>query len=1200
MRKQLERQYRLPGVGFCMASAEALGELETIIMPRRCIRFSLAFIFLLSSNAWALGLGEIHLDSALNAPMRAQIELLSASPEELENLVVALASAETFARYGLDRPYYLQDLQFEIVRSDTGSYVSITSSTAMSEPFLTFLVEATWSRGRLLREYTVLLDPPTFAPPAAADTRPAVTAPQRSAPTDSARIERQPQPRPAAREPEAPRRPVPAPPPRTEPQPVADTPARSFDTSAGGDYIVQRRETLWGIASRFRPDSRLSMNQTMLAIFEANPEAFGGNINILRAGASLRVPSADDIYRIDRSYALDEARRQHAAWGGMPPPAPTVDPVETSTRPSLTLVPPDEEPVGVGTGIEGVEDGAPTTREQEVLDRIAELEAADVPQQRSLIEIRDNELATLRQELADIRGEIYEPPVEDVEATDDALVDDADETAPDEDLFADTDEAMADDAAADTDSVIQPPSNVISSPTRSEPTLVDTILGYLTSIWTIIGGAVILAAGVLFWFVRRGRGDDDELESWTSRGSQSPDLDDTSFSATETLRAPAHDESIVVVEEESGLRPLDEDTVDAPGLTAGLEATGDTGEFGSLEDTFSSETAVNLDQSDPIAEADFHMAYGLYDQAADLINGALEVDAERLDLLTKLCEIYFVWGNRDAFVDAAQRVHQVAGDSGTGEWDKIVIMGQQIAGDHGLFAGAGVAGATKAVDLSFEADMDEASALDMDFGEAGGEADDVIDLGAGAGGDDDIIDLGGAADESEDIIDLGADFGAPADDDAVDFVLEDEETVAAGSEEAEEIDFAVTQETPTMEASTTEEETAEMPSSGETVETPTIEEQFAGFDVTSELPSIPDAVDEAIADSGLSSDATAEINLDELGLDLGGLDETELASLDDIDDLAETELASLDDELDITSTHEILEDTGINEVLPDLIEATGKNPEIDPEATGVRRSLDPAATGMVEELDIDDPLSATGAMRLAPDETGQNPMMQQVDEDTDVGFDESLLDATGRTQILPEDFAVETAAEFDAVISDQEETLLATMDDDEPEGPADQDATMLAPTMDDDGDFDFAKTEALPKDVFTGNMGLDETGELPAIASTDVDLDLDDLTAALKVSEMGDTVDMPRDDATVEHVRPNIEADDTTEVPTMSLSPEDMSEDLHEARTMTEVGTKLDLARAYVDMGDPGGARSILEEVLDEGDESQRQQAQQLLDTLPG
>jgi pilus assembly protein FimV len=113
-----------------------------------------------------------------------------------------------------------------------------------------------------------------------------------------------------------------------------------------------------------------------------------------------------------------------------------------------------------------------------------------------------------------------------------------------------------------------------------------------------------------------------------------------------------------------------------------------------------------------------------------------------------------------------------------------------------------------------------------------------------------------------------------------------------------------------------------------------------------------------------------------------------------------------------------------------------------------------------------------------------------------------------------------------------------------------------------------------------------------------MDLDLDDLTAALAVSDVGDTIEQPRDDATVEQPRPTM-PEETAEVPTMSIAPEDMSGDLYEARTMTEVGTKLDLARAYVDMGDPAGARSILEEVLDEGDEGQKQQAQQLLDSLP-
>ena len=133
-------------------------------------------------------------------------------------------------------------------------------------------------------------------------------------------------------------------------------------------------------------------------------------------------------------------------------------------------------------------------------------------------------------------------------------------------------------------------------------------------------------------------------------------------------------------------------------------------------------------------------------------------------------------------------------------------------------------------------------------------------------------------------------------------------------------------------------------------------------------------------------------------------------------------------------------------------------------------------------------------------------------------------------------------------------------------------------------------------------MSTDETGVMPGLAagSTDMDLDLDDLTAALKVSEVGDTVNQMRDDATVEQPRPNVDAEDEDSSQTAAIAPEDLTGDLHDARTMTEVGTKLDLARAYVDMGDPSGARSILDEVLDEGDEGQRQQAQQLLDSLPG
>lgn len=1091
-------------------------------MPRRLTRISLVALLLISGELWALGLGDIRVESALNEPLSAQIELLSASPEELQNLSVALASSDTFARYGLDRPFYLQNLTFEVVRTGraSGNHVRVRSTSPMTEPFLTFLVEVSWSRGRLLREYTVFLDPPTFTPPSASQPAPQVSAPQRSAPADSGRIERTPAP---SQAPPASRRPDP------KPAPLADdTP---YDTSAGGDYVVRRGETLWGIASAMRPDSRLTMNQTMLAIYEANPDAFGGNINILREGARLRVPSADEIYRIDRGQALSEVQRQNSTWDGAAavsrPPSP--QPADTEPSPSLTLVPPDEEPVGIGTGADdSVPSGEPLTREQEILERIAAIESADIPVQRSLIEVRNNELAALRQELAEIRGEPYEPVDEVAPTTDGPFVDD--EALADDD--AAIDDIMADDGAVDTtedvvdDAADAAPAEEPVRPTTRraapEPSLLDTAIGWLTSIWAIIGGALLLALGVLFWFMRRGSGD-DEPEAW-GRPLDADDVDET-MTSTESMRAPKRDDDSFVVVEQGG-KTVDE-TVEVPRVA---DDGADTDSFDSLEDTFSSDTAINLDQSDPIAEADFHMAYGLYDQAADLINGALEVEPERQDLLTKLCEIYFVWGNRDAFVDAAERLQAATGGDSP-DWDKTVIMGQQIAADHALFAGAGVAAATREVDLSFEAGGDDdAGALDMDFGEDSG-GDEVIDLGAGD------------------------------DDEGVDFLFEAESAEEADASPTAEqtADIAVTSEMPTVEQPAVE-PTVEMPSADATVESPTIQEQAPGTEGTAELPSISDGIDELVPPSGQSADSTEEINLDDLGLDLDGLDYGEDTAFGDDD---ATELASLDD-LDETGTQEALTATG---------SITGKNPQVDPNATGVQERIDPDKMGF-GDLGLDDG-EETREMRLAPDETGQNPMMDPM-EATDTSIDESLLDATGKTQVLSEDMAVETFAGEDI---------------------GDDDATLLAQSIADDDDFDFAKTEALPPDAYGSDVDADDTGELPAIGGTDVDLDLDDLTAALKVSDLGgDTVEQFRDDATVEQPRPSPPEDAAV---TQEMAPDDLSEGLHEARTMTEVGTKLDLARAYVDMGDPSGARSILEEVLDEGDEAQRQQAKQLLDSLP-
>ena len=1025
-------------------------------MSRRLNCFGILLCLFLASEVQALGLGDIRLDSALNEPLRAEIELLSATPEELESLRVGLASAETFERYGIDRPVFLTTLDFDVVARGGSQVVSIRSPEPVTEPFVTFLVEANWSRGRLLREYTVLLDPPTFAPPPATSTTEAVTAPRQTQQADRGRIER----------------PAPA------PTPAARAPADSgpaFDTTAGDDYRVARGDTLWRIAERVRPDERLSMNQTMLAIYEANPEAFAGNINVLRANARLRIPSADEIFRIGRGQALSEIRRQNQAWSGAAPAPQT----------TLTLVPPDGEQQPYEGGTPGEPGTAPGSA---AADRIRTLEER-IAEQESLLEIRDNELARLRSELAWLReergeaaaGRPAEPPAE-AEPTEPVAADDEGVAAEDE-IFVEDEPAVADTGAeaepaeAAPEQPARPAPRVAPAP-EPEPGLVDRIIGLLTGFWGIVGAALLAVLGLLVWFARRASRDSEDADTgvWDALDADA-DADAESVQSTERLRALARDddESIVVVEQDKRDDTVAGDTLET---LAADDASGDISAPEppaeapvSLEDTFSSETAINLDQSDPVAEADFHMAYGLYDQAADLINGALAIEPQRTDLMAKLCEIYFVWGNRDAFVDAAGRLKAALSEDPDGDWDKIVIMGQQIAADHELFAGAGVGGAaTQAVDLDFEGGSEASSALDIDFAgdDAGSE---VIDLG-----DDD-----------------GGTSAAAADDDALDFSFDEDDTGASITREMPE---SVGSDDPTVETPTISERAMD-----DTLESPTVEQPFDSLDSTSELPLMSDAAD---GDDARAADSTAEIDLDDLGLDLDAL----------AGDLGDDDLLGEDDA------------TGTD--LPDELAETGRN--------------------------------------------------KQVDDD--------LLDATGQTQVLPEDFTVETGTNLEKPLADDE-------------------ATMMAPGLGSDADFDFAKTEALPKDAFDDDS--DATAETPAPGTTDMDLDLDDLTAALKLSEAGDTIEQLRDDKTVE--QPRIGGEDTGDLdldlglgeePTQQLGPDDVSDDLREARTMTEVGTKLDLARAYVDMGDPGGARNILEEVLEEGDESQRQQAQQLLDSLPG
>jgi len=246
----------------------------------------------LSVPVHALGLGELSSKSALNQNFSGNIALLSVRPEELDGIRVKLADQEAFKRAGVDRPFYLSLLKFEPTLSQKGSSViRVTSEFPIREPFMNFLVEVNWPNGRLLREYTVLLDPPTTTmrrpPKVTPATKTTKTAKAAPAPAKSAAPTKKP------------------------PVPVASS-AASIDGSEYGPVVAN--DTAWSIAKKVRPGG-VSMEQMMMALLNANPDAFvDGNINRLRKGQILRVPSLSEIQELSRQQARQAYRDQQDQW----------------------------------------------------------------------------------------------------------------------------------------------------------------------------------------------------------------------------------------------------------------------------------------------------------------------------------------------------------------------------------------------------------------------------------------------------------------------------------------------------------------------------------------------------------------------------------------------------------------------------------------------------------------------------------------------------------------------------------------------------------------------------------------------------------------------------------------------------------------------------------------------------------------------
>jgi len=665
---------------------------------------------LLSPTAlYALGLGDIHLKSALNQPFDAEIQLVGATAEDLAALRASIASNDTFARYGLDRPAFLSEFTFTVDRNAGGQEVlRVTSPRPVTEPFVTFLIDANWPRGRLLREYTVLLDPPVYAPgPAVTDapvaTPRATTAAPRPAPAETY-----------------------APPAETYAPPAEDRDPRSSSASApgiepGSTYRVQANDTLWEIASGAYPGTRSDINRAMLAIYQANPQAFDGNINVLSAGSDLAIPDSAAMGQISASEAAAEVSRQYRQWRD----ASGAGREDAEGR--LRLVTPDQGTPAGSTAVPSAPAAAPGAESGALQARVQQLEA-ELAEARRLLEVRNAELASLQGQAVPT-APVAEPEI--LPAPDATTAEPVAEAPPGAEPVAEAPiaepapEPVAEEPAPEPEATPAPP-----VATEPEPSLLDRVLQYW---WALAALALLLVAFLLFRRRRQqAEGADTFDEVFTPR--------DTGDLRERPVKLAPREGEILVEEKRPVEAPPPRPRPVPVAAPANLEPARKPA---SLDDTLSNDSAVSIEAGDPLAEADFHMAYGLYDQAADLVQLAIKREPQRRDLRLKLLEIFFVWGNRDRFLEVAREMHPERTSMSASEWDKVLIMGKQIAPEDRMFSQASGAAATSVdmelsatqqlTDLDFLAEGPESTATDIDL-------DKDTDAGADSTGIDFILD----------------------------------------------------------------------------------------------------------------------------------------------------------------------------------------------------------------------------------------------------------------------------------------------------------------------------------------------------------------------------------------------------------------------------------------------------------------------------
>ncbi|WP_330207047.1 FimV/HubP family polar landmark protein [Pseudomonas sp. AM14(2022)] len=579
-----------------------------MVQVRKLVLAIAAASALSSGMAHALGLGELTLKSTLNQPLVAEIELLDVKDLTAAEVVPSLASPEDFAKAGVDRQAFLNDLTFTPVLNASGkSVLRVTSSKPLSEPMVKFLVQVMWPNGRLLRDYSVLLDPSKFSPQTA----------------DAA----------------------------AQPAPSQTITAPTTGATHPSQYTTTPRDTLWEIAAKARTGG--SVQQTMLAIQALNPDAFiDGNINRLKTGQVLRLPDSVESTALPQSKAIAEVAAQNEAWRQgrryVAKPGTGQQQLDATKRgrsnvgagqnakDNLSLVS-AENAKGRGKGPAGdakalsnklavTQESLDTTRRdnEELKSRMADLQSQLDKLQR-LIELKNNQLAKMQAE-----GPGAAPAAT---AAVPAITAELAATPP----------ATPAEAAPTPESAIAPPVDtpaetpvVAPKPVVDEDKTFNELLTNPILLGLIGGGAVVLLLLLLLLARRRKAQQEAEKHLRMARAlaeeqefSAEQDLPESSFEGLETpaasvkLNTPAPAPAPAAV-----VAPV----VMAEPIAAPL-------------------VAPSAERSDDVLDkAQSHINAGRLNQAAALLEEGVSLEPQRSDLRLKLMEVYGQQGDRDAFV----------------------------------------------------------------------------------------------------------------------------------------------------------------------------------------------------------------------------------------------------------------------------------------------------------------------------------------------------------------------------------------------------------------------------------------------------------------------------------------------------------------------------------------------------------------------